>query len=89
MRAAIAGERSSVLRTAAIYLQNNIWGSPKTCLEKLKAVNDMMGADEFVAVFSYGSMPLDVAEKNMRLFAEKVLPATQSFRQAEAPLAAT
>ena len=73
--------------TAGIYLQNNIWGSPKTCLEKLQRVNDMMGADEFVAVFSYGSMPLDVAEKNMRLFAEKVLPATQSFRQAEAPLA--
>jgi hypothetical protein len=32
-------------------------------------------------------MPLDVAEKNMRLFAEKVLPATQTFSQAEAPLA--
>jgi hypothetical protein len=22
--------------TAAIYLQNNIWGSPKTCVEKLE-----------------------------------------------------
>ena len=73
--------------TAGIYLANNIWGSPKTCLEKLQRVNDMMGADEFVAVFSYGSMPLDVAEKNMRFFAERVLPKTQSFAQAEAPLA--
>jgi alkanesulfonate monooxygenase SsuD/methylene tetrahydromethanopterin reductase-like flavin-dependent oxidoreductase (luciferase family) len=73
--------------TAGIYLQNNIWGSPKTCLEKLQRVNDMMGADEFVAVFSYGSMPLDVAEKNMRLFAEQVLPKTQGFAEAEAPLA--
>jgi alkanesulfonate monooxygenase SsuD/methylene tetrahydromethanopterin reductase-like flavin-dependent oxidoreductase (luciferase family) len=72
--------------TAAIYLQNNIWGSPKTCLEKLESVNNRMGADEFVAVFSYGSMPVDVAEKNMRLFAEKVLPATQAFKLAEPPL---
>ena len=71
--------------TAAIYLQNNIWGSPATCLEKLKRVNDMMGADEFVAVFSYGSMPVEKAEKNMRLFAEKVLPATQSFAPAPVP----
>jgi alkanesulfonate monooxygenase SsuD/methylene tetrahydromethanopterin reductase-like flavin-dependent oxidoreductase (luciferase family) len=73
--------------TAGIYLANNIWGSPATCLEKLKRVNDMMGADEFVAVFSYGSMPVDVAERNMRLFAEQVLPKTQSFAPAEAPLA--
>ena len=58
----------------------------KTCLEKLRNVNDMMGADEFVAVFSYGSMPVEKAEKSMRIFAEKVLPATQSFALAEAPL---
>ena len=72
--------------TAAIYLANNIWGSPATCIEKLRRVNDMMGADEFVAVFSYGSMPVEKAEKNMRLFAEKVLPATQAFELAEPPL---
>jgi len=72
--------------TAGIYLANNIWGSPKTCLEKLKNVNDMMGADEFVAVFSYGSMPVQKAEKSMRLFAEKVLPATQAFPVMPAPV---
>ena len=71
--------------TTAIYLQNNIWGSPKTCLEKLKNVNDMMGADEFVAVFSYGAMPLEKAEKNTRLFAEKVLPTVQGFAPAQVP----
>jgi alkanesulfonate monooxygenase SsuD/methylene tetrahydromethanopterin reductase-like flavin-dependent oxidoreductase (luciferase family) len=72
--------------TTAIYLQNNIWGSPATCLEKLKNVNDMMGADEFVAVFSYGAMPVEKAERNMRLFAEQVLPKVQTFELAEAPL---
>jgi len=72
--------------TASIYLQNNIWGSPKTCLEKLERINDMMGADEFVAVFSYGSMSVQKAEASMRLFAEKVLPATQRFALGEPPL---
>ncbi len=72
--------------TAQIYLQNNVWGSPKTCLEKLERINDMMGADDFVAVFSYGSMPVDKAERSMRLFAEKVLPTTQAFAPADVPL---
>jgi alkanesulfonate monooxygenase SsuD/methylene tetrahydromethanopterin reductase-like flavin-dependent oxidoreductase (luciferase family) len=72
--------------TAQIYLQNNVWGSPKTCLEKLERINTMMGADEFVAVFSYGSMSVETAEANMRLFAEHVLPATQRLAPAEAPV---
>jgi hypothetical protein len=55
-------------------------------LEKLANINDMMGADEFVAVFSYGAMPIEKAEKSMRLFAEKVLPATQRFSTASVPL---
>jgi hypothetical protein len=46
----------------------------------------MMGADEFVAVFSYGSMPLGKAEASMRLFSEKVLPKAQGFVQKEAPV---
>ena len=49
----------------------------------------MMGADEFVAVFSYGSMPVEKAEASMRLFAEKVLPGTKAFAPAEVPLLVT
>lgn len=71
---------------AAIYLANNVWGSPKTCIEKLERINNMMGASEFVAAFSYGGMPVDVAEKNMRLFAERVRPVAQGFAQAEVPV---
>lgn len=72
--------------TAEIYLRNNIWGSPKTCIEKLERVNTMMGADEFVAVFSYGSMPVGKAEASMRLFAEEVLPTVQAMPLAAVPL---
>ncbi|HXQ17703.1 MAG TPA: LLM class flavin-dependent oxidoreductase [Caulobacteraceae bacterium] len=82
MRAALPPE----FDTAQIYLQNNIWGSPKTCLEKLERINSMMGADEFVAVFSYGSMSLAKAEASMRLFAREVLPKTQGFAPADVPL---
>jgi alkanesulfonate monooxygenase SsuD/methylene tetrahydromethanopterin reductase-like flavin-dependent oxidoreductase (luciferase family) len=81
-----AAARASGADMAQIYLRNNIWGSPKTCLEKLAAINSMMGADEFVAVFSYGAMPVEKAETSMRLFAEKVLPATQRLPLAAPPV---
>jgi alkanesulfonate monooxygenase SsuD/methylene tetrahydromethanopterin reductase-like flavin-dependent oxidoreductase (luciferase family) len=71
---------------AGIYLQNNVWGTPEACIEKLERINTMMGADDFVAVFSYGSMPVEKAEASMRLFAEKVLPKVQGFAPAEIPV---
>lgn len=81
-----ANQRSQDADMGAIYLQNNVWGSPKTCLDKLAYINDMMGADEFVAVFSYGGMPVEKAERSMRLFAEKVLPKTQGLAPANVPI---
>jgi alkanesulfonate monooxygenase SsuD/methylene tetrahydromethanopterin reductase-like flavin-dependent oxidoreductase (luciferase family) len=81
-----AAARSEGEDVASIYLQNNIWGSPKSCLEKLRALSDMMGADEFVAVFSYGAMPVEKAEASMRLFAREVLPATQAFPLRDPPI---
>jgi alkanesulfonate monooxygenase SsuD/methylene tetrahydromethanopterin reductase-like flavin-dependent oxidoreductase (luciferase family) len=73
------------VRMEEVYIQNHVWGSPERCIEKLEHINNSMGADDFVAVFSYGSMPVDKAEKSMRLFAEKVLPTAQRFEMAEVP----
>ena len=70
---------------ADIYLSDHLWGSPATCLEKLRSVNDQMGTNDFIAVFSYGSMPVEKAEKSMRLFAEHVLTTAQDFTPGELP----
>jgi alkanesulfonate monooxygenase SsuD/methylene tetrahydromethanopterin reductase-like flavin-dependent oxidoreductase (luciferase family) len=72
-------------RAEDVYIRNHVWGSPSSCIEKLQAINDMMGADEFVAVFSYGGMPVEKAEQSMRLFAEQVLPAAQRFAPGRIP----
>lgn len=69
-----------------VYLQNHVWGSPETCIQKLEQINNAMGADDFVAVFSYGGMPFEKAEKSLRLFSEKVLPSVQSFQPGEVPV---
>ncbi len=74
------------VRPEDLYLTNQVWGSPETCIWKLENINDRMGADDFVAVFSYGSMPLAKAEASMRLFAEEVLPVAQALEPAEIPV---
>jgi len=74
------------VKTADLYFQNHVWGSPATCIEKLRRINDLMGADEFIAVFSYGAMPIEKAEASMRLFAREVLPAVQGFAPAAVPM---
>ena len=37
-------------------------------------IRSRTGADSFIGVFSYAGMPYDIAESNMRLFADKVMP---------------
>jgi alkanesulfonate monooxygenase SsuD/methylene tetrahydromethanopterin reductase-like flavin-dependent oxidoreductase (luciferase family) len=69
---------------ARLYVQNNVWGTPEECIAKLEFINSMMGADEFVGVFSFGAMPVAKAEASMRLFADKVLPKVKAFKPADA-----
>ncbi len=50
-------------------------GTPKTCVERLKTLRDVMGIDHFAANVWFGDMPQDKVLKSMRLFAEEVMPA--------------
>ena len=56
-----------------------MFGSPDQCLEQLRTIQEMTSAREFVIVFKYGAMPIEVAEKSMRLFAKEVLPALREL----------
>ena len=49
--------------------------------EKITACTDRCAADTFTGVFSYGDMPFEYAEKNMRLFAKEVMPALKSYQR--------
>jgi alkanesulfonate monooxygenase SsuD/methylene tetrahydromethanopterin reductase-like flavin-dependent oxidoreductase (luciferase family) len=71
--------------TNDVYVQNHVWGTPDECLERLQNINQHMGVEELVGVFQYGSMPVELAEKSMRLFAKEVLPAAQSMALAPVP----
>ena len=54
-----------------------VWGTPERCIESLRNIQRTTGAAEFVGVFNYGDLPVDLAEQSMRLFADKVLPVMQ------------
>jgi alkanesulfonate monooxygenase SsuD/methylene tetrahydromethanopterin reductase-like flavin-dependent oxidoreductase (luciferase family) len=61
------------------FVDLQVWGTPEQCLEKILDVRQRVGNDHFVGVFSYAGMPGDEAERNMRLFAAKVMPALQAL----------
>lgn len=64
------------------FMDLQIWGTPAQCIDKITAVSDRTGADSFVGVFSYAGMPPEEAERNMSLFAEKVMPELQRLPSA-------
>jgi alkanesulfonate monooxygenase SsuD/methylene tetrahydromethanopterin reductase-like flavin-dependent oxidoreductase (luciferase family) len=68
------------------FAGTQVWGTPEQCVEKLELIQRTTTASEFVGVFKYGAMPLEKAEKSMRLFAERVLPKVQQFQTEAVPV---
>jgi len=57
-----------------LYVANHVSGTPDECLEKLTKLSAAFHPEEFMLVCRYGSMPVEVAEKSIDLFAGEVLP---------------
>jgi alkanesulfonate monooxygenase SsuD/methylene tetrahydromethanopterin reductase-like flavin-dependent oxidoreductase (luciferase family) len=58
----------------------HIFGTPETCLRRLRQLRDTFKTDHFAAIFSDGGIPIEVAERSIRRFAAEVLP---EFRRDE------
>lgn len=56
------------------FINLQVWGTPEQCFERIVEFKKRTGAEAFTAVFSYGGMPHDLAERNMRMFASEVMP---------------
>jgi alkanesulfonate monooxygenase SsuD/methylene tetrahydromethanopterin reductase-like flavin-dependent oxidoreductase (luciferase family) len=59
------------------YVGIQIVGTPKDCLEKIAELQRCTGMDHLVTEFSFGGLPHEEGEVNMRLFADKVMPTLQ------------
>jgi alkanesulfonate monooxygenase SsuD/methylene tetrahydromethanopterin reductase-like flavin-dependent oxidoreductase (luciferase family) len=63
------------LETAAQgYCAVQTWGTPDRILENLRRRRELLGDFELNVVVNYGGMPVEEAEKSLRLFAAEVLP---------------
>jgi alkanesulfonate monooxygenase SsuD/methylene tetrahydromethanopterin reductase-like flavin-dependent oxidoreductase (luciferase family) len=61
------------------FVDLQVYGTPDECYEKVLAIRSMVGNETFVGVFAYGDLPIEEAERNMRLFAAEVKPRLQSL----------
>jgi alkanesulfonate monooxygenase SsuD/methylene tetrahydromethanopterin reductase-like flavin-dependent oxidoreductase (luciferase family) len=80
MQAAI-NEPGGVDAMVEFFLGLQIWGTPEQCYDKIVNCTNRCGADSFSAVFSYGDMPYDYAEKNVRTFAREVMPRLKAYQR--------
>jgi alkanesulfonate monooxygenase SsuD/methylene tetrahydromethanopterin reductase-like flavin-dependent oxidoreductase (luciferase family) len=60
------------------FVDLQVYGTPDQCFEKIMDIRSMVGNDTFVHVPCYADMPIEEAERNLRLFAEKVMPRVQA-----------
>ena len=56
------------------FMDVQVWGTPKVCLEKIRYIQEQVGCEQFVGIFRYADMPFSEAERNLRTFATTVLP---------------
>ena len=61
------------------YIKDHIWGTPDECIAKIRKLSDAFHPEEYMLVFRYGSMPKELADASLQLFAEEVLPAVHEI----------
>lgn len=58
-------------------------GSPDTVRKKIEEGHRLLGFQNMLALMQFGTLPRDLTERNIRLFAKEVLPAVQGLSDAE------
>jgi alkanesulfonate monooxygenase SsuD/methylene tetrahydromethanopterin reductase-like flavin-dependent oxidoreductase (luciferase family) len=67
-------------KATEFYVKIQIVGTPDECLEQVAELQRLTGVDHLVTEFAFGGMPHEQAERNMRLFADRVMPVLQRDR---------
>jgi hypothetical protein len=67
-------------KATEFYVKIQIVGTPDECLEQVAELRRLTGVDHLVSEFAFGGMPHEQAERNMRLFADRVMPVLQRDR---------
>jgi len=84
MAKALKGNTSASIE---YFLSLQVWGTPEMCFNKIDEIRQKVGADHFTGVFSYSGMPIEDAEKSLRLFAAEVMPELKKLNGVKAEAA--
>ena len=68
---------ANLKKATDFYVSIQIVGTPDDCLQQLGDLQKVTGHEHLVAEFSFGNLPHHESEKNVRLFADRVLPTLQ------------
>jgi len=61
------------------FVDLQIWGTPGQVTEKIVNLQDETYMDGYMGVFSYAGMPIEEADRSMKLFARTVMPELQAL----------
>ena len=67
------------------YIGLHPFGTPDQVAEKIMQDADLLGSEAFLGVFRYGGMGAEEAERNIRLFADKVMPQLKAHGEVRSP----
>jgi alkanesulfonate monooxygenase SsuD/methylene tetrahydromethanopterin reductase-like flavin-dependent oxidoreductase (luciferase family) len=70
-------EAENRAKATDFYVSIQVAGTPDDCLEQIAELTRLTGLDHLTAEFSFGGMPAEDAEVNLRLFADRVMPILQ------------
>ncbi len=68
------------------YVNIQIVGTPDDCKAQIAELQSLTGTDHIVCDFSYGGMPHEQGELNMRMFATEVMPTLQHDSAFKGPI---
>ena len=68
------------------YVKIQIVGTPDECVQQMFELQQLTGTDHIVCDFSYGGMPHEQGELNMRMFASEVMPILQRDAKFKVPV---
>ena len=71
-------ERTGVEGAIEYFMELQTWGTPDMCYDAIMRNAERIGAEAYIGVFSYAGMPWNEAERNLKCFAEKVMPGLQA-----------
>lgn len=69
------------------FLNLQVWGTPEDCFNKIDEIRRKVNADHYTGVFSYAGMPIEDAEKSLRVFAAEVMPELKKLNGVKAEAA--